>query len=185
MDRKLEANLRKAPKLTYSSLHPSNNKQNVDLAIAIFHETTIAACKNYLPERSDVSSFLKLVWCWWSIANSKQRYGPNDLSNAIKAGDDKIEFYRELADWLESWSSISDFCLTKQTSNALILTLRCHAMLIEDLFSDGYEFVLTSRLQSDKLENRFSQYRQMSGGRFLVGLREVMSSEKILRCRSF
>ena len=37
---------------------------------------------------------------------------------------------------------------------------------------------------SDPLENRFSQYRQMSGGRFLVSLREVLSTERILTCQS-
>ena len=50
--------------------------------------------------------------------------------------------------------------------------------------SEGYEYVLTSRFQSDPLERRFSQYRQMSGGRFLVGLSEVNSSEKILKISS-
>ena len=57
-------------------------------------------------------------------------------------------------------------------------------MLVLDLLTDGYQFVLTRRLQSDRLENRFLQYRQMSGGSFLVGLREVLCSEKILKCRS-
>ena len=45
-------------------------------------------------------------------------------------------------------------------------------------------FVLTGRLQTDPPEGRFSQYRQMSGGRFLVSLREVLHSEGILACRS-
>ena len=40
------------------------------------------------------------------------------------------------------------------------------------------------RLQSDPIERRFSQYRQMSGGRFLVSLRDVYNSERILACRS-
>ena len=38
---------------------------------------------------------------------------------------------------------------------------------------------MKSRFQSDPFERRFDQYRQMSGRRFLVGLREVTSSEKI------
>ena len=46
-DEKQKANLRKASKLTLSSLHPGNNKQNVGLALAILRETTIAACKSY------------------------------------------------------------------------------------------------------------------------------------------
>ena len=40
------------------------------------------------------------------------------------------------------------------------------------------------RFQSDPLENRFPQYRQMSDRRFLVSLREVLSTERILICRS-
>ena len=43
--------------------------------------------------------------------------------------------------------------------------------------------MLTVRFQSDALERRFSRYRQMNGGNFLVGLREVQSSEKILLLR--
>ena len=34
------------------------------------------------------------------------------------------------------------------------------------------------------IERSFSQYRQMSGVRFLVSLREVTNSERIIRCRS-
>ena len=44
--------------------------------------------------------------------------------------------------------------------------------------------MITARLQSDPVERRFSQYRQMSGGRFLNNLREVLNSKRILRCRS-
>ena len=39
--------------------------------------------------------------------------------------------------------------------------------------------MLTARFLTDFLERRFSRYRQMSGGRFLVGLREVLNSAEI------
>ena len=42
-DSKLSANLSKAYKLTLKSVNTINNKQNVNLALSIFHETTIAA----------------------------------------------------------------------------------------------------------------------------------------------
>ena len=58
---------------------------------------------------------------------------------------------------------------------------RPQADLIDELIDDGYEFV-TARFQSDSIERRFSQYLQMSGGRFLVSLREVLNSERILIC---
>ena len=66
----------------------------------------------------------------------------------------------------------------------MVLTLRAQSGLIKELLSEGYDFVMTSRLQSDQIERRFSQYRQMSGGRFLVSFREVTNSERIIRCHS-
>ena len=56
--------------------------------------------------------------------------------------------------------------------------------LLKELLSEGYSYVLTSRFQSDPLEKRYGQYRQMSGGRFLVGLKDVVFSEKILKIKS-
>ena len=57
-------------------------------------------------------------------------------------------------------------------------------MLVDELLEEEYLFVLIGRLQSGHIERRFSQYRQMSGGRFLVSLRDVYNSERILSCRS-
>ena len=57
-------------------------------------------------------------------------------------------------------------------------------MLIHDLLNEGYDYDLTSRFQSDPLERHFSKYRQMNGGNFLLSLREVDNSEKILALRS-
>ena len=189
-DEKLQSNLRKAPKISAKVIHPGNNKQSVPLALAIFHETTSAAITSYFPERSCASNFLKLINAWWVVSNSKTEFNSNNrLGNAAILGDNKPTFLRALADWIEEWkdesiSNCEQFTLTENTSSALKRTLRCTASLIEDLLSEGYEYVLTSRFQSDPLERRFSQYRQMSGGRFLVGLREVNSSENFFKIRS-
>ena len=66
----------------------------------------------------------------------------------------------------------------------MVRTLNAQASLIEDLLCEGYDFVVPRRLQSDPLEKRFSRYRQMSDGRFLVSLREVLTSERILAINS-
>ena len=67
-------------------------------------------------------------------------------------------------------------------NNTFILTalrtLLCHAALIEELLDEGYRYILTSSFQSDSLKRRFEQYRQMSGGGFLVRLRHGIHSEK-------
>ena len=63
-------------------------------------------------------------------------------------------------------------------------TLRCIAHLTDDLLNENYDYIYTSRFQSDPIECHFSKYRQMSGGRFLVSLREVNNSEKIMSLNS-
>ena len=92
-----------------------------------------------------------------------------------------------MADWIQNWQenkipNCEKFTLTSQTASAFVRTLKCHA--IEDLLAEGYDFIMTSRFQSDPLERRFGQYRQISGGRFLVGLREATSSEKIIKLKT-
>ena len=185
----LQANLRKAPKINSKTLHPGDNKQDVKRALNIFHETTSAAIKDYFQNEKSASEFLNLFNTWWLVSNSKSQFSNIRIGDAAKNGDGKVNFLRSLALWIKAWQEMKitncqKLCLTEQTSRGLIVTLNSTASLIEDLLSEGYKFVLTSRFQSDPIERRFSRYRQMSGGRFLVGLREVQSSEKILKIKS-
>ena len=64
-DALLEANLRKAPKLTTKVLHPRNCKQNVPTALAIFSETTAASIQSYFPDEKSTVESLKLFSKWW------------------------------------------------------------------------------------------------------------------------
>jgi len=189
-DKKMQANLKTATKISAKVLHPGNCKQSVSVALAIFDQSTSASIKYYFPERKDAAEFLHLFNVWWSISNSKERFNSSyRLGNAVVPGDNKPQFLRSLADWIETWESekirnAERFTLTAQTSYALRRTLRCHAALIEDLLQDGYKYVLTARFQSDPLERRYGQYRQMSGGRFLISAKDVNNSEKILKIKS-
>lgn len=188
-DNGLDANLRKAPKINNKVIHPGKFKQNVSVALGIFHETTTAAIKSYFPNRTDIASFLSLFNKWWIISNSKCQYSNNRLGNAAVLHDNKPEFFRAFADWLNKWENskipnFEKFTLSRQTSSALQRTLLCQASLIEDLLCENYKYVLTARFQSDPIEKRFGQYRQMSGGRFLVSLKDVIYSEQIIKIKS-
>jgi hypothetical protein len=189
-DMRLQANLRGAPKISASVLHPGNCKQSVPVALAIFDPTTIAAIRKYFPEKEDAAGFLHLFHVWWTISNSKVKINSRHrLGDAAKIGDKKPQFLRAFAQWVREWDTAKiknseKFTLSNQTSHALQRTLLCHAALIEDLLSDGFNFVLTAKFQSDPLERRYGQYRQMSGGRFLVSLKDVNTSEKILKIKS-
>ena len=164
----LEANLRKAPKITHKVLHPGNCKQNVPVALPIFHEYTSATLIVIFLRKKHKAEFLKLLKTWWIISSSKVQ-----LSNHIlaKKDDGKPKFCRALAGWIENWCNervqlFEQFTLFLSTAKTLIWTLRCEASLIEGLFDDEYDFILAARFQSNPLEMRFGQYRQISGVAF-------------------
>ena len=60
--------------------------------------------------------------------------------------------------------------LSAQSSHASRHTLRCHASLIEDLLQEGYDFVTTTKFQSDSY---------LSSGRFPVSHKNVVLKLKI------
>ena len=124
-DEKLEAHLKAAPELTAKMLHPGNCKQNVPAALAIFHRSTFTAIKHYFPEKVDAAEFLNLINVWWTISNSKGRENTcHRLGNAAIPNDNKPQFLRAFADWIDEWDrekipNCEKFNLTTQTSNAL------------------------------------------------------------------
>ena len=76
-------------------------------------------------------------------------------------------------EWLIEWRDSKQLGLTKQTFNALICTAREWLSICSNW----------KREQTDPLEKRFSLYRRMSGGRFLVNLIEVLQSESIVKMK--
>ena len=142
--------------------------------------------KSSFPDKHDAANNVSCFHKLFVICNSKQRFNSsNELAIAVVLADNKPAFLSNLADRVESWSKCVPFTLTSQTSHALVTTtLRVTSHLISELLNEGYDYVLTSRLQRDPLERHFSKYRQMSGGRFLVSLREVNNSEQVLALSS-
>ena len=58
----------------------------------------------------------------------------------------KTEFLRTLADWIEQWCHSIAFPLIPQTASTLTTTLRVHAMLIDNLLNEAYQYVITATL---------------------------------------
>lgn len=76
------------------------------------------------------------------------------------------------------------FTLNKQSSRALATTRRGIANLIKNLLNENYDYILIARFHSNPIEHLFGKYRQMSGEYFLVSMREVSNSEKIMTFNS-
>ena len=124
------------------------------------------------------------------ISNPKTTLSTNNyLGSAAVIDGQKPPFLPAMAEWVKTWQTerifnCEKFTLTAQTSPALVRTLLCLSLLIEDLLGEGHGFVLTSRFQSNPLERRFGKYWQMSDGKILVRLRDVTSYEKIFKIKS-
>ena len=56
---------------------------------------------------------------------------------------------------------------------------------LEYLLSKGYDFVLTSKFQSDTLQRRYGQYRQIIRGKILIGLKDTTLCEKIVKLKVY
>ena len=72
--------------------------------------------------------------------------------------------------------------MSKLTCDDLAETLRCIIFLV-DLLREDYKCVLTARFLTDLLEQMFQQVPN-ERQRFLVGLREVEASERILTTKN-
>ena len=73
-DKESEVLLKKAPSITFQALHPSNQKQNVPLALAVFDIRNAVAIESYFPQDEfalSTATFIRLIYVWWNILNAK------------------------------------------------------------------------------------------------------------------
>ena len=92
--------------LTNKMLRHGKYKQNVQLALGIFHETTVAAISSYSPNCNDAVGLLKLFNTWWAISDSKDQYCfCNYIGRGANQNDNKPRFLREIAAWLKRWDN--------------------------------------------------------------------------------
>ena len=76
-------------------------------------------------------------------------------------------------------------CLTHQTLRAFVAT--CIGLVNLSKYALGklgMNYVLLGKVQTDNLEKRFSEYRQLCGGNYNVTVQSVLEAEKKLRLSS-
>lgn len=181
--------------LSYKALHPSNiERQNVKLVLKVFSSFVVEALKIRGNELSlnyaaGTAQFIDLILKWWRIVNvkspSKGRRLRDPLQDPVKSLSDKqIEFLNNFVDWLDTWRDIrmDTGALTTETHAALRLT--CYSLVelcrycLEEL---NFNYVLLGKFQTDSLEERFGQYRRLSGTNYHISIQQVFESEKKLR----
>ena len=186
-------------KLTQKALWPSSlERQNVNLVLKVFNEYVIEALLNFgkkkcLPFSSEVAGYIKVIHIWWTIMNVKSKFAGKRLNNKFAtpltndSEDLKYEFLDNFYLWLQVWdeNKATNGNLTRETFTALKHTTHAIIELTDYCISElKMDYILTGKFQTDNLEERFSKYRQLSGGNYNISIRQVFESEKKLRMMS-
>ena len=185
--------------LTVTALHPNNTqRQNVSLALKIFDDKNVSALaefgKRFQCNVSGTQNFILTIVQLWKILNVKHplkgRHLNDEFCEPIRSlHDGKLHWLSMFYDWLCAWEKLQlqprQGCLSKETMFALKQTVLAAKFLSEYLLRDVHcNYVLLGKFQTDNLEFRFGQYRQMSGANYNVSVTQVMESEKKLRILS-
>ncbi|CAN7938448.1 unnamed protein product [Ixodes hexagonus] len=96
----------------------------------------------------------------------------------------QIAFVGTFVDWLDAWRDLGVHTgmLTQDTHTALRLTSHSLVELTRHCLGElGFKYVLLGKFQTDRLEERFGRYRQLSGSQYHVSITQVFESEKKIR----
>ena len=101
---------------------------------------------------------------------------------------EKTSFLRAFVDWLSLWeeaTSGSKSGLSKETFGCAKQSSAALAALSEQLIThDNFDYFLSGKAQSDKIERRFGKSRQMSGGNLYASVRQFLESDRTLRIKN-
>ena len=164
----------------------------------MFDDSTISALRFYAnnghPEYFATANFLQTISSWWKTINVKSKFHASrkrdPIRDVIKEENlvEKTSFLRGFVDWLSSWeesSSESKCKLSRETFMCSKHTSAALASLGEFLITEkGFDYFLTGKAQSDKIENRFGKARQMSGGNLYTSVRQFLESDRILKIKN-
>lgn len=183
---------KRAYKLNDKTVFPNNlERQNVNLAENVFHDSTIAALKCH-EEYTETSEFLQIIKNWWSIVNLKSaikgKLKRQEFCKPIlSSSDNQIDFLKKFVLWLNHWNSdrLNNIGLTKDTFNALKRSTEVLISLIEYSFRKfKLKYILPGMFQTDTLERRFGRYRNLSGCNYNISFYQVLESEKKIRLQN-
>jgi len=192
-DSERDAAVKIAPALTYTALYPNNmQRQNVKLALKVFDEKNLAALgefgSKYNCDVAGTHQFISTIAQLWKLFNVKhplkgQRLNDPFCEPLTSITDHKLQWLKSIYSWLSNWEGMNakqrQGVLSRETMFALKHTVLAACNLSEYLLTNlSFCYVLLGKFQTDPLEFRFGQYRQMSGANYHVAVTQIMESEK-------
>lgn len=182
--------IKKAYKLNFKTLFPNSfERQKVSLVDNLFHDTTIAALKDF--GFNDTADFLQLIRNWWDIVNNtsviKGIVRRNEFSKPISNEDDdyRVKFLEKFVVWINKWHDLdSNGHLTNDTYKAFVQSTSTLLDVIRYSFTNyDIEYFLPGKFTTEKLEKRFGNYRLLNGCNYNVSLDAVLNAEKKIRVK--
>lgn len=148
----------------------------------MFDEKNITALETFFEDNASVgtNTFLQSVSNWWKCVNCKNKFSGkiqrDPYRNCIRSlNDDNVLFLKSFLEWVVKWNTMEDnrkFSegkLSRDTYFSLKHTTESIIALCDYLLNSlQFEYVLLGKFQTDDLEGRFGQYRQMSGGHYSI-----------------
>ena len=160
---------RLAPRLQKYHLEvPDLAKMKVKLATQLLSHSVFAGIKTLVElkkmpaEAMGTANFAKVCNDMFDFLNISQQHDPQ---NTLKSGANVFRNMHML-EWFQEWASrleMTDGAPLPDCVRGLKLTLSGTSMIIKDLQSRRYKYVLTRRLQQDVIEHFFGTQRSSSG----------------------
>ena len=174
-------------------------RQSVNTMLKIFNDKTVSALLNHpglAHESTEVkatANFIQLFTDVWTVCNVRSPHSSDRLRDVRRqvsrlncsVTDDNLDKLLALANMVEKMNAANGKCrkkcFTKDTSKALIHTLRGLVDLTRHLLShgDGFEYVMLGQFSSDKIEKEFGKLRQGAGGTYFITVRDVLQKTAI------
>ncbi|GBN90508.1 hypothetical protein AVEN_67663-1 [Araneus ventricosus] len=98
--------------------------------------------------------------------------------------DKGLMFLKQLVSWVNKWENLdsNNGRLSKETFLALNHTTQAFIEIVNHCTkSFKKEYILLGKIQTDKLESRFGQYRSMAGDQYHISVRQIYETESKLR----
>ncbi|GBN57736.1 hypothetical protein AVEN_255023-1 [Araneus ventricosus] len=184
--------------LTSKALWPTNlERQNVKLELKLF-STDVMHALNELGEKYNLecyeqtAKFIDIISTWWDIVNvktpDKGKFKCNPMCEPLTSSpsDKGLMFLKQLVSWVNKWENL-DSIKGRLSKETFLATLTCHTtqVFIEIVNhctkSFKKEYILLGKIQADKLESRFRQYRSMAGDQYHIYVRQIYETESKLR----
>lgn len=183
------------PKLTKQHIWPNTfERMTVKLATQVFSRTVVAAIATlqelnaFKTVNAEVVEstklFIQKIDKLFDILNSHSLYAKNPHGNALQKGCENSIFLTDMVEYLKKTkviSNVPNYCLS-----GMIQTISAVLLMTQSLLTQEKFFLITTRLNTDSLENLFGQIRSrcstknnISANEFSQYLSKIISSNMI------